>query len=624
METVDIKAHRDGFLVTVDGQTSDALAARRIVAPFSSDPTGDPAHSQAVFRVARPRIKSVLLAIIPHLQRAGIRLIRDDEVSAALGAIKVEIRALRGALEGTLASEHFTLSAGFKRTLTAQQSEAVGRLLALPHGANFSVPGAGKTTVTLALHDVLRQRGVVSQLLVVAPRNAFRPWEEELAECYVDPPSVVRLAGGRDRIEELLAREGVGSAILLIGYQQAYFVVDLLERWLARRERLHLVLDESHRIKNPRRGAWANTVLQLASLASRRDILTGTPAPNAMEDLSTQLSFLWPHQVVIPEAELRDPAAEDKVTERLRPLYVRTTKKQLGLTRPEPTPVKVEMGRIQAEIHRLVKLRIARQIGPLTPSLERLAGVRTHVIRLLQIASNPTLVLSGATEFRLPPLDLEGEDALDDLFAQYHAYEVPPKFAYAVSVVRDRAARGKKTIIWSSFVKNLDMLQRLLKEFDPVVIHGGVPTAIDMEDPPESSREAKIDRFKSVRTCFALIANPAACSESISLHHQCDHAIYIDRTFNAASFLQSMDRIHRLGMPKNAHVTYELLVSPGTIDEVVDRRLSEKVQRLGRLLDDDALRAIDLDSSEESAVAFDAKDAEQVIAFLGERAIRER
>ena len=45
---------------------------------------------------------------------------------------------------------------------------------------------------------------------------------------------------------------------------------------------------------------------------------------------------------------------------------------------------------------------------------------------------------------------------------------------------------------------------------------------------------------------MVLVANPAAAAESISLHEHCNHALYLDRTYNAGQFLQSQDRIHRL------------------------------------------------------------------------------
>jgi hypothetical protein len=43
-------------------------------------------------------------------------------------------------------------------------------------------------------------------------------------------------------------------------------------------------------------------------------------------------------------------------------------------------------------------------------------------------------------------------------------------------------------------------------------------------------------------------ANLAAMAEGVSPRHTCHDAIYVDRTFNAGQYLQSLDRIHRLGL----------------------------------------------------------------------------
>ena len=48
-----------------------------------------------------------------------------------------------------------------------------------------------------------------------------------------------------------------------------------------------------------------------------------------------------------------------------------------------------------------------------------------------------------------------------------------------------------------------------------------------------------------------LIGNPKKGGEGISLHYNCHNAIYLDRTYNAAEYLQSRDRIHRIGMPSD-------------------------------------------------------------------------
>jgi hypothetical protein len=59
----------------------------------------------------------------------------------------------------------------FERSLTERQLDNLTRLLALRHGANFSVPGAGKTTTLLAVYEGARHRDGIEQLLVVAPKT---------------------------------------------------------------------------------------------------------------------------------------------------------------------------------------------------------------------------------------------------------------------------------------------------------------------------------------------------------------------------------------------------------------------------------------------------------------------
>ena len=72
----------------------------------------------------------------------------------------------------------------------------------------------------------------------------------------------------------------------------------------------------------------------------------------------------------------------------------------------------------------------------------------------------------------------------------------------------------------------------------------------------------KIKRFHEYPNAFVLVANPAACSESISLHTVCHHAIYLDRNYNAGQYLQSEDRVHRLGLPPGQKTIIEGTLQP--------------------------------------------------------------
>lgn len=79
-----------------------------------------------------------------------------------------------------------------RRQLRPFQLRDLERLRTLKHGANFSVPGAGKTTVTYAVHAQARNAGLVTKLLVVAPSSAFSAWEEDAEEVLNPTPRVTR------------------------------------------------------------------------------------------------------------------------------------------------------------------------------------------------------------------------------------------------------------------------------------------------------------------------------------------------------------------------------------------------------------------------------------------------
>lgn len=82
--------------------------------------------------------------------------------------------------------------------------------------------------------------------------------------------------------------------------------------------------------------------------------------------------------------------------------------------------------------------------------------------------------------------------------------------------------------------------------------------------------------------------------------------------------MQSLDRIHRLGLDPTDKVHYYLLTAEGTVDEVVDVRLKEKHERLLRLLEGD-LATVDLDTEDVSEEADEVGDFEAMVRQLRER-----
>lgn len=451
---------------------------------------------------------------------------------------------------------------GGKRVLSPEQVRNVRRMAALPAAATFSVPGAGKTTEALAFYFC--QARANERLLVIAPKNAFASWDEQIADCMPSlTPEFVRLRGGREKIERLLADD---PRFMLISYQQLARVGDVLQGHLAQRESF-VFLDESHRIKSGGAKQTARAVLGLSHLPVSKLIMSGTPMPQAVDDLIPQFAFLYPEVAADPQT----------IVDRVRPIYVRTTKHELGLRPVDLMRVPLEMAPLQTELYRLMRFELARQARS-AMSIRSKQALRTlgrSVSRLLQFVSNPSL-LGNDLNFVNP-----------NLLAAVLEEGEGPKLRYVLRRARLLAAAGKKVLLWSSFVRNVEYMADRLADLGAVYIHGGVDAGDEDDD---ETREGKIKLFHDDPNCMVMVANPAAAAEGISLHRVCHHAIYLDRTFNAAHFLQSQDRIHRFGLPPDQQTTIEIVECRGTIDETVHQRLQNKINAMSDALEDSSLR----------------------------------
>ncbi len=117
---------------------------------------------------------------------------------------------------------------------------------------------------------------------------------------------------------------------------------------------------------------------------------------------------------------------------------------------------------------------------------------------------------------------------------------------------------------------------------------------------------------------MVLVSNPATLGEGISLHQVCHDAVYVDRDFMAGRFLQSLDRIHRLGLAPEVETRVTVLAARDTIDEVVKTRLDQKLEFMGKILDDPSVQQLS-DLQEEPSVAggLDASDIQALIRHMG-------
>ena len=522
----------------------------------------------------------------------NFRFLPDDSAKAQVARFAEEVRsakAARGTLVAQLSAAQIQASLsekGFTRELKSFQLRDLQRLLSLPNGANFSVPGAGKTTVTFALHLLTAVPG--QHLLVVCPKAAFGAWRAIVTECMAPnapcgATEPFTFLDGAELHNEFLLRSGktrfVISYDLLVRQQQ------LLANYIARQP-VHLVLDEAHRMKAgplSQRGAY---LLSIATLPARRDILTGTPMPQGASDLAAQLGFLWPGQGL--DIQIGRGALPKDV---LGSLFVRTTKKELGLPRAERSYNQVAMSPGQLALYSVVRDESLRQLVQTVNSRSEFdfMAARRSVMRLLQLSVNPLLALRSIAN--------TGASLSSGIIDKVFEEGASSKMRAAADHARSLAALDKKVVVWTIFTGSILEMEKMLADLNPVSIYGAVPSIS-----PElgDGRESRILRFHNDPSCKILLANPAAAGEGISLHTVCHEAIYLDRSYVSTHFLQSIDRIHRLGLPAgtetNIHI-YESIAPPaiGSIDLSVRRRLAAKIRAMQQLLDDPDLHEIALD-----------------------------
>ena len=514
------------------------------------------------------------------------------------------------------------------RQLHNHQLRNVCHALAAVNQANFSVPGAGKTATALAVGLLHFNAGTIDALLVVGPLACFQPWESETEAAIGDFFRAMRLRGPARMRRESYADASRGD-LLLISYATA--ASDRLAL-MAMCERLNvmLIVDESHRIKRFRGGVWAPALTEIAELARVRMILTGTPMPNTPKDLFSQMNVLWPSGLLTGsrnEFASRVDRSLSAIRSSIEPFMTRTAKAELGLP-----PYRIERHRVpmvgtQADIYRLIRNRLRDQLddaGTWEAKLEAMR--RARPIRLLQAASNPDLLNHPDDAYRLPRVPPTNPTLMERL-ARFCATDRPAKSDAALRIVIDLMEEGEKVVCWSNFIRNLDAFNELLrKELGiPVFqVDGRIPASDDpLQDRSDGrvleddTRERRIEQFLSVDGPAALVTNPATSSESISLHRACHNAIYLDRTYDAALFFQSIDRVHRLGLSEDADVTIHILQATmgddDTIDHLVDASLLSKQEAMEELLDGAEIHPLQRDAVDAEG---SPADLEQMIRYL--------
>jgi hypothetical protein len=399
-------------------------------------------------------------------------------------------------------------------------------------------------------------------------------WDEQVEEIIdkshpMRKKGLIRLTGTENYIRKQIKS---GSKYFIVNYERLPSLITLISNFL-RSNKIHMILDESHKIKS-QNAIRAHAARMLSIYPIRKDILTGTPMPNIPNDVKNQWDFLY----------------QNLSFDINRNFFTRTTKNQLCLPKLTRKFISVKMSKPQIALYSRVMdplLRLAKEEQlDIRSSFSR---IRRSIMRLIQISSNPILVLRRMRENSEYYM---GNEVDINIVRQIESEIDSAKIKKACEEARLLASKGEKSVIWTFFRGNVERIGReLLVDLNAEYIHGGIPPGDDEE---LGTREQKIKKFKDTKSdCKVLVANYAACAEGISLHKSCHNAIYIDRTFQAELYLQSEDRIHRLGDDHEKKVLIlESAIPRGlrSIDLAIRRNLERKIRRMSNFLNDAHLK----------------------------------
>jgi SNF2 family DNA or RNA helicase len=511
------------------------------------------------------------------------------------------------------------------------------------NSCNFAVPGAGKTSIVFGAYAYLKclpedDPRHVDNLLVIGPLSSFQPWKEEYEECFGTSPTWFSLSGNSeltrsDKFDYLYSKNPKELTLIYHGSVDSYQtgLVNFLKR-----NKTMVVVDEAHRIKNPER-IWGMSVTKISEMAVSRVALTGTPTPNGYQDIFNIYKFIYPYkfkeiiefnyQDLIdmsrhPELNVSDI---ERLKHNLEPFFIRIKKNDLEKHMDLPKainhpPIYVEMDSDQRSIYDFILAKYIAFFKKHKTATAKDIFNRARLIRLRQAASNPSLLLksldncvensedSEDLDFNSKYID-ETENILSDIdivqqIEEYSKNKVPRKFTEAVSLITDEIfPRGEKVIIWTIFIQNSKELQNHLSNLN-------IPSKLLIGEVPLDERVSIISKFNDPknRDFHVVIANPFSVSESISLHKGCRNAIYLERDYNCAMFLQSRDRIHRVGLTRDQKPNFYYIISNDSVDEVIDNRLKEKIALMENLINDDIPLFSRLDDDDETNIITDLLD----------------
>lgn len=382
--------------------------------------------------------------------------------------------------------------------------------------------------------------------LVIVPASLVHNWANEIRKYTPELEQYTYIGSNRNKKIEYFSNYD----IILSSYHTVRQDVEILSQF----KFFYVVLDESQVIKNPASQLY-KAVVRLNS--SHRLVLTGTPVENSLTDLWTQLNFVNPgilgninyfkREFAQPIEKQYSEEKEIKLNKLIRPFILRRTKSEVEKDLPAITEHTVwcNMTEEQSKLYDEEKNSLRNTI---------LAGIE-------KTGSNKSaiMVLQGLMKLR----QLSNHPRLTD--SDYKASA--GKFDTVLEDIRSVSAKGHKILIFSSFVKHLNIFAKVFDKEG---------RAYSMLTGSSNNREKIVNEFQLNPNKNIFLISLKAGGVGLNLT-AADYVFILDPWWNPAAETQALNRAHRIGQDKNVFV-YKYITSD-TIEEKIIK-LQEKKSKL--------------------------------------------
>ena len=415
--------------------------------------------------------------------------------------------------------------------------------------------GLGKTIQTISV--ILSRTLPKKKTLIILPCSVLIQWKQEFRK--FAPKLNVIVHHGKTKIKTFETERFQSAHVVLTTYNMVYNRQGT-NTILHERKWGRVILDECHYIRN------SNSKRHIGCCKLKAKCkwgLTGTPIQNYKKDLYSIFKFIGLFKGFV-----------DKNLEILRDTYIlRRSKKELetidsSLKLPEKVVEYVELPfatEYEKNFYKKVREGILRELRAFAGfGNVNITEILEHIMRLRQATIHPQLVIDGySRKYNKTPVKSE--------------VRISTKMKYIIDTIKDEK---RKTIIFCSFLSEMDMFETFLKEegFKVGRIDGSVAPA---------KRISIIDTADNIDVMIVQID-----AGGTGLNMTKFNRVFITSpSWNPCIELQAIARAHRIGQKNKVKVSKIILVSNTqdflTIDELIRNKQEYKRDIIETTLNDD-------------------------------------